>query len=64
MICLRLKRQTKSELKEIKGIGDATSKKLLQHFKSVERIKKATEAELAAAIGKAAAKKVFLHFSS
>ena len=59
---LRSKRQTQSELTAIKGIGEATSKKLLQHFKSVARIKKASEADLAAVIGKSAAKKVFSHF--
>ena len=59
---LRSKRQTQSELTAIKGIGEATSKKLLQHFKSVARIKKASEEDLAAVIGKSAAKKVFSHF--
>ena len=61
---LRSKRQTKSELTSIKGIGEATAKKLLQHFKSVARIKKASEEDLAAVIGKSAAKKVSTHFSS
>ncbi len=61
---LRSKRQTNSELTSIKGIGEATAKKLLQHFKSVARIKKASEEDLAAVIGKSAAKKVFSHFPS
>ncbi len=61
---LRSKRQTNSELTSIKGIGEATAKKLLQHFKSVARIKKASEEDLAAVIGKSAAKKVSTHFSS
>ena len=61
---LRSKRQTKSELTSIKGIGEATAKKLLQHFKSVARIKKASEEDLASVIGKSAAKKVSTHFSS
>ncbi|MBR0314912.1 MAG: excinuclease ABC subunit C [Bacteroidales bacterium] len=60
---LRSKRQTKSELTSIKGIGEATAKKLLQHFKSVARIKKASEEDLAAVIGKSAAKKVSGHLS-
>lgn len=60
---LRSKRQTKSELTSIKGIGEATAKKLLQHFKSVARIKKASEEDLAAVIGKSAAKKVSTHLS-
>ena len=60
---LRSKRQTKSELTGIKGIGEATAKKLLQHFKSVARIKKASEEDLATVIGKSAAKKVSTHLS-
>ncbi|MBE6245025.1 MAG: excinuclease ABC subunit C [Bacteroidales bacterium] len=60
---LRSKRQTNSELTSIKGIGEATAKKLLQHFKSVARIKKASEEDLAAVIGKSAAKKVSGHLS-
>ncbi len=60
---LRSKRQTKSELTSIKGIGEATAKKLLQHFKSVARIKKASEEDLVAVIGKSAAKKVSTHLS-
>ena len=60
---LRSKRQTISELTSIKGIGEATAKKLLQHFKSVARIKKASEEDLAAVIGKSAAKKVSGHLS-
>ncbi|MBP5692814.1 MAG: excinuclease ABC subunit C [Bacteroidales bacterium] len=60
---LRSKRQTNSELTSISGIGETTAKKLLQHFKSVARIRKATEEELAAIIGKSAAKKVFTYFN-
>ncbi|MBR4802571.1 MAG: excinuclease ABC subunit C [Bacteroidales bacterium] len=61
---LRSKHQTGSELSAIKGIGPATAQKLLQHFKSVARIKKATEEELSAVIGKSAAKKVSTHFNN
>ena len=60
---LRSKHQTHSELSEIKGIGQATEQKLLQHFKSVARIKKASEEDLATVIGKAAAKKVRSYFN-
>lgn len=60
---LRSKRQTNSELTSISGIGETTAKKLLHHFKSVARIRKATEEELAAIIGKSAAKKVFTYFN-
>jgi excinuclease ABC subunit C len=48
----------KTELTEIKGISDTTANKLLSHFKSVKRVKEATEEELAAVIGKAKAKTV------
>ena len=59
---LRSKQQAHSELSEIKGVGDITTQKLLQHFKSVARIKQASEEELATVIGKSAAHKVFNHF--
>lgn len=52
----------KTELSEIKGIGEKTSEALLMHFRSVARIKEASEAEIAEVIGKAKAKIVFLHF--
>ena len=48
----RSKNQTKSELDKIKGIGETTKTALLQHFKSVERIKTATFEELEKVIGK------------
>lgn len=43
---LRDKQITKSELDEIKGIGEIKKKALLQHFGSVEEIKKASIEEL------------------
>ncbi len=49
----------KTELTEIKGISDATANKLLSHFKSVKKIKEATEVELVEIIGKAKGKLVF-----
>jgi excinuclease ABC subunit C len=48
----------KTELTEIKGVSDTTAKKLLSHFKSVKRVKEATEEELTEVIGKAKAKLV------
>lgn len=48
----RSKRQTASELDSIKGIGEKSKEALLQHFKSVKRIKQASEEEIAAVIGK------------
>ncbi len=54
----RAKRQTHSALDDIKGIGEMTKKKLIQHFKSVKRIREASESDLAALIGQAKAKLV------
>ena len=43
---LRAKAITKSQLDEIKGIGETKKKALLKHFGSVEKIKQATKQEL------------------
>jgi excinuclease ABC subunit C len=48
----------KGELALIPGIGDKTSTKLLREFGSVERVVQASEDELAAHIGRAAARKL------
>ncbi|HFB62027.1 MAG TPA: excinuclease ABC subunit UvrC, partial [Bacteroidetes bacterium] len=58
----RSKGTLKSELTEIKGIGNNTARKLLQQFKSVKKIKTATKEELAAVAGKAKAALVYRHF--
>ncbi len=52
----RSKRQTASALDTIKGIGEKTKSALLKHFKSVKRIREASEEELASLIGQAKAK--------
>lgn len=54
----RSKKSIESELDHIPGIGPALKTKLLQKFKSVKRIREATEADLAAVIGPAKAKAV------
>jgi excinuclease ABC subunit C len=51
----RSKRQTSSELDNIKGIGEKSKQLLLNKFKSVKRIKEAGMEELAAVVGKAKA---------
>lgn len=51
----RSKRQTASELDAIKGIGEKSKQALLQHFKSMKRIKLADTEEIAAIIGNAKA---------
>lgn len=43
---LRLNRQTKSELKNIEGIGEKKIEILYKHFKSLKKIKNATKEEL------------------
>jgi excinuclease ABC subunit C len=52
----RSKSQIVSELDGIKGIGEQTATALLQHFKSVKRIKEASLDDIAAVIGPAKAK--------
>ena len=58
----RAKATVKSELTDIKGISFKTSEQLLLKFRSVKKVKEATEEELAEAVGKAKAKMVFEHF--
>ena len=58
----RSKRQTHSELTDIKGIGDNTATTLIKHFKSVKRISEASLEELTAVIGKAKAETVYNWF--
>ena len=54
----RSKNQTASILDEIQGIGEKRKTLLLQTFKSVTRIKKATLEEIAEVVGMAAAKNI------
>ena len=58
----RSKRQTHSELTDIKGIGDNTATVLIKKFKSVKRISEATLDELSTEIGKAKAQTVYNWF--
>lgn len=58
---LRGKRQTKSVLDEVPGVGPATRKKLLRAFGSVRGAKLASDDQLAAVIGSAKAKVVREH---
>ena len=59
----RSKAVVKTELSEIKGIGEATSQELLKHFKSVKKIKEATLAQIEEAVGKSKAGIVFSYFN-
>ena len=58
----RSKRQTQSELTDIKGIGQNTATSLIKKFKSVKRISEATLEELTTEIGKAKAQTVYNWF--
>jgi excinuclease ABC subunit C len=58
----RSKKQTASELDEIKGIGEETKNKLLSTFKSLKRIKESTLENLENCIGKHRASIVYNYF--
>ena len=55
----RSKRQTQSELTDIKGIGENTATALIRKFKSVKRVSEATIEELTAEIGKSKATVIY-----
>ena len=57
-------RQLTSELDEIPGVGKLTVQKLLKQFGSSELVRAASEDELAAVVGRAAARKVRAHYVS
>ena len=52
----RSKRQVSSAMDDIKGIGEKTKTALLREFKSLKRIKEASQEEIAAIVGDAKAK--------
>lgn len=52
----RSKSQVVGALDGIKGIGERTSQALLRHFKSVKRLREATEEEIASVVGVAKAR--------
>lgn len=60
---VRSKKQSQSILDEIKGIGPATKKKLLTHFKSIKRLKETQEDEIATVVGEAKAKIITEYFN-
>ncbi|MFK8037456.1 MAG: excinuclease ABC subunit UvrC [Crocinitomicaceae bacterium] len=60
----RSKNAIQSELTEIPGIGEKTTIDLIRHFKSVKRVKEASEKELVEAVGYAKAKLVFEFFKA
>jgi excinuclease ABC subunit C len=54
--------QLTSELDAIPGVGELTVKKLLKQFGSSELVRAASEEQLAAVVGRAAARKVRTHY--
>ncbi|MDR0385108.1 MAG: excinuclease ABC subunit UvrC [Prevotellaceae bacterium] len=54
----------KSELRDIKGIGESTANKLMCELKTVSAIKKATKEELSVIVGKHMAELVFSYFNT
>ena len=60
----RSKETIKTELHDIKGIGEATAELLLKHFRSVKKIKESSLEELEKVIGKSKAKVVFEYFQN
>ncbi len=58
----RSKRTIRTELTEIKGIGEKTAQKLLSNFGSVESVKKAALEDLQADIGNTMGRRVFDYF--
>ena len=56
----RSKRQLKSELDDIKGLGPVTRDTLLKHFKSVKRTLEASESEIRALLGEKKGEKIYL----
>lgn len=58
----RSKAAINSALEEIEGIGEKTALELLQHFKSVKRIKEASLDDLTKSVGIAKAKKIYKTF--
>jgi len=61
---LRNTRQLTSELDAIPGVGEKTVRKLLKEFGSSERVRTATEDQLASVAGRAAARKVKAHYAA
>lgn len=58
----RSKAQVSSELDSIAGIGEKSKKELLTHFKSVKRLRLATNDEIAEIVGSKRASIIYKHF--
>jgi excinuclease ABC subunit C len=58
----RAKRTFKTELTDIKGVGEKTAQKLLRQYQSVSEIKKLSKDELEKEVGPKAAEAIYIHF--
>ena len=58
----RSKRTLRSELLEIRGVGDATARKLLRTFGSVAGVRASTQENLAKSVGEKRARAIRAHF--
>ncbi|MFM7222738.1 MAG: excinuclease ABC subunit UvrC [Bacteroidota bacterium] len=58
----RSKGLTRNELTEINGIGEKTAERLLQHFRSVNNVRKANRSELEELIGTSLTEKLLNYF--
>ncbi|MGD1844648.1 MAG: excinuclease ABC subunit UvrC [Salibacteraceae bacterium] len=59
----RSKGVIRTSLSDIQGIGEQTARQLLRHFKSVKRIREASEEDLAQVVTQQRAKLVYQHFN-
>jgi excinuclease ABC subunit C len=60
----RSKSQTKSELDDIQGVGPVTKQKILQHFGSVARARRAEKQEWINLLGTTTGSKIYEYFQS
>ena len=60
----RSKSQTKSELDDIQGVGQVTKQKILQHFGSVVRARRAEKAEWIELLGSRLGSNIYEHFNN
>jgi excinuclease ABC subunit C len=58
----RQMRDRKTELLEIPGVGERTTKRLLQHFGSLQAVKAADAAALASVVSRSQAEAILEHF--
>ncbi len=55
-------RDRSTELREIPGVGESTTRRLLEHFGSVQAVKQADSAALSAVVTRTQAEAILDHF--